>query len=257
MIFEFPQDLVLPSQQLGAKIIALAVVHERLFFGGSIILQLFQGQPIFACKAERKSVRPRGPYIAAGCDRQYRPTHGESRSGRHAQAILQCRDGPACRSIPDRKSLPDMGRMLDFVSECNCEILKGNPAFPVCGGQKLVGPEPELARPLRRPLTAPRATGRSSSVDRRPTPRSRPCIPRESPAASPAGRSMPLRGCRHRRRHCPNLSIGRWLNPYPSKVAHKEVAFVTNATCGIRPRILTRRVQPSRAKGTAYVFTNG
>src|SRR6266481_5111258 len=43
----FPEDLVLPRQQLGAKIIALAVVHERLFFGGSIILQLFQGQPIY------------------------------------------------------------------------------------------------------------------------------------------------------------------------------------------------------------------
>src|SRR4029079_15217742 len=68
----FPQDLVLPRQLLGAKIIALAVVHERLFFGGSIVLQLFQGQPIFTCKARRKIVRPRGPYIAAGCDRQYR-----------------------------------------------------------------------------------------------------------------------------------------------------------------------------------------
>src|SRR3954454_19570275 len=42
----FLEDFVLPRQQLGAKIIALAVVHERLFFGGSIILQLFQGQPI-------------------------------------------------------------------------------------------------------------------------------------------------------------------------------------------------------------------
>ena len=47
--FRFPQDFVLPRQQLGAKIIALAVVHERLVFGGSIILQLFQGQPI--CRA--------------------------------------------------------------------------------------------------------------------------------------------------------------------------------------------------------------
>jgi len=44
----FPQNLVLPRQQLGAKIVALAIVHERLFFGGSIILQLFQGQPIYA-----------------------------------------------------------------------------------------------------------------------------------------------------------------------------------------------------------------
>src|SRR3954449_6394522 len=29
------ENLFLPRQQLGAKIIALAVVHERLFFGGS------------------------------------------------------------------------------------------------------------------------------------------------------------------------------------------------------------------------------
>src|SRR5438045_7421205 len=41
-----------------------------------------------------------------------------------------------------------MGRTLDFVGERNCEILKGNPAFPVGGGQKPVGPEPELARLL-------------------------------------------------------------------------------------------------------------
>src|SRR5207248_7075656 len=67
----FPQDLVLPGQKLGAKIIALPVVHERLFFGGSIILQLFQGQPIFICKANER-FRSRAPYIAAPCDRQYR-----------------------------------------------------------------------------------------------------------------------------------------------------------------------------------------
>src|SRR3954465_13313187 len=70
----FPQDFVLPRQQLRAKVIALAVVHERLFFGGSIILQLFQGQPIFTGKAGRRSIRPRAPYIAAGCDRQYGPS---------------------------------------------------------------------------------------------------------------------------------------------------------------------------------------
>src|SRR6266851_2219008 len=69
----FPEDLVLPRQQLGAKVIALALVHERLFFGGSIILQLFQGQPNFTCKAGPKRVGPRAPYIAASCDRQYRP----------------------------------------------------------------------------------------------------------------------------------------------------------------------------------------
>ena len=41
-----------------------------------------------------------------------------------------------------------MGRTLDFVGECNCEVLEGNPAFAVGSGQKLVGPEPELARPF-------------------------------------------------------------------------------------------------------------
>src|SRR5665213_477700 len=51
----FPQDLVLPRQQLGAKIIALAVVHERLFFGGSIVFQLFQGLPIYRAKRSKKS----------------------------------------------------------------------------------------------------------------------------------------------------------------------------------------------------------
>src|SRR6266567_1785022 len=61
----FAQDLVLPCQQLGAKVIALAIVHERLFFGGSVVLQLFQGQPIFTCKAGPKRVGPRAPYIAA------------------------------------------------------------------------------------------------------------------------------------------------------------------------------------------------
>src|SRR5258707_11967402 len=83
----FPQDLVLPRQQLRAKVIALAVVHERLFFGRSIVLQLFQGQPIFTCKAGRKSIRPRGPYIAAGCDRQNRPSPKGARPPSLAQAI--------------------------------------------------------------------------------------------------------------------------------------------------------------------------
>src|SRR2546421_8430389 len=89
----FLQNLVLPRQQLGAKIIALAVVHERLFFGGSIILQLFQGQPIFTCKAGRKIVRPRGPYIAAGCDRQYRPSPWGHLPQGLAQAKLSGRPG--------------------------------------------------------------------------------------------------------------------------------------------------------------------
>src|SRR5258705_11505772 len=90
----FPQDLVLPRQQLGAKIIALAVVHERLFFGGSIILQLFQCQPIFTCKAGRKSIRPRAPYIAAGCDRQYRAASLGARPQGLAQAKLSGPAGP-------------------------------------------------------------------------------------------------------------------------------------------------------------------
>src|ERR1700730_15170945 len=57
-----PEYLVLPRQQLGAKIIALAVVHERLFFGGSIIFQLFQGQPNFTCKADGKARSARALY---------------------------------------------------------------------------------------------------------------------------------------------------------------------------------------------------
>jgi len=41
-----------------------------------------------------------------------------------------------------------MGRTLDFVAEGDRKILKGNPAFAVRAGQKLVGPEAELAGPL-------------------------------------------------------------------------------------------------------------
>src|SRR5229473_7481913 len=73
----FAQDLVLPRQQLGAKIIALAVVHERLFFGGSIVLQLFQVQPVYDARRPKR-VGPRAPYIAASCDRQYRPGAGNA-----------------------------------------------------------------------------------------------------------------------------------------------------------------------------------
>src|SRR5262252_8234751 len=77
--FRLPQNLVLPRQQLGAEIIALPVVHERLFFGRPVVLQLFQGQPIFVFAGASPlgpqaagKVRSRGPYIAAPCDRQYR-----------------------------------------------------------------------------------------------------------------------------------------------------------------------------------------
>src|ERR1700731_3172115 len=67
----FPQDLVLPGQELGAEIIALALVHERLFFGRSIVLQLFQGQPIFhlRCRAlaapRKEEVPSRGALYSA------------------------------------------------------------------------------------------------------------------------------------------------------------------------------------------------
>ena len=43
------KDLVLPGQKLGPEVILLPVIHERLFFGRPVILQLFQGQPI--CRA--------------------------------------------------------------------------------------------------------------------------------------------------------------------------------------------------------------
>jgi len=59
----FPKDLILPGEKLGAKIIALPLVHERLFFGGSIVLQLFQGQPIFhlRCRAVAAPCEEEGP----------------------------------------------------------------------------------------------------------------------------------------------------------------------------------------------------
>src|SRR5713226_2521276 len=95
----FAQDLVLPRQELGTKIIALAIVHERLFFGGSIAFQLFQVQPV--CDARRSEKRrPRAPYIAVCCDRQYRLQPGNAtprrfpgrnpwRSPKEAQRIAQ------------------------------------------------------------------------------------------------------------------------------------------------------------------------
>src|ERR1700686_133474 len=101
----FPQDFVLPRQKLCAKIIALAVVHERLFFGGSIILQLFQGQPIFTYKAAGKKDRPRAPYIAAGCDRQYRPVRNKGRLAKPCtgKTIRPYLEGPA-RSVANRET---------------------------------------------------------------------------------------------------------------------------------------------------------
>jgi hypothetical protein len=61
----FPEDLVLPGQQLGAEIIALPVVHERLFFGRSIVLQLFQGQPTLTSEAAGKGLTARALYSDA------------------------------------------------------------------------------------------------------------------------------------------------------------------------------------------------
>ena len=154
----FAEDLVLPRQKLGAKIFALALVHERLFFGRSIVLQLFQGQPIFHLWAPRLAApadgkfRPRAPYIAAPCDRQYRPPRKPDRPQGLAQAKLSgvpYGAGPA-PLVADRETLADMGRTLDFVGQGDREILKGDPAFSVRGGQKLVGSEPELGRPLAR-----------------------------------------------------------------------------------------------------------
>src|SRR3954471_11069597 len=51
-------------------------------------------------------------------------------------------------SVTHRKTASNMGRTLDFVGKRNGKILKRNPAFAVGGGQKLVGPEAELAGPL-------------------------------------------------------------------------------------------------------------
>ena len=101
-----------------------------------------------------------------------------------------------------------MGRALDLVGECNCEVLEGNPAFAVRSGQKLVGPEAELAGPLAgHEQGRGRQEGpvqfllRPGAGRGRPRPsRPRPCMPRESPGWSPAGRREPPRGCRRRRR---------------------------------------------------------
>src|SRR5262249_18337081 len=75
----FLEDLVLPAGQLQAKIFALTLVPERLFFGRSAVLQLFQGQPIsthwrriFAVAGGRNRFPARAPYIATPRDRQYR-----------------------------------------------------------------------------------------------------------------------------------------------------------------------------------------
>jgi hypothetical protein len=74
-----------------------------------------------------------------------------------------------------------MGRALDLVGHRNREILEGNPAFSVFGGQKLVGPEPELADPL---ASTNRAEG-----DRKVLRRSRKAPPFSASALYRAGKS--------------------------------------------------------------------
>src|SRR3954447_7804293 len=70
------EDLILPGEELQTEVLLLPVVHERLFFGRSVVFQLFQGRPI--CLSN-DSHTERGPlsraYIATPCDRQYFPAH--------------------------------------------------------------------------------------------------------------------------------------------------------------------------------------
>src|SRR5215469_10577953 len=152
----FLEDLVLPVQELDAKIFALTLIHERLFFGRSVVLQLFQGQPIcthwrraFAAASGWNGSPARAPYIAAPCDRQYRSTRKGDPGQSLAQAGLSILSGGGSTpSIADREPGLGVRRALDLIGECNCEILEGNPAFAAGIGQKLVGAEPELAGPL-------------------------------------------------------------------------------------------------------------
>jgi hypothetical protein len=50
-------------------------------------------------------------------------------------------------SIADGEALPDVGRILELVDWGDCVVLPGDTAALV-GGQKLILPEPEPARPL-------------------------------------------------------------------------------------------------------------
>src|SRR5206468_7672422 len=93
------------------------------------------------------------------CHAQYDPSAKADRPQGLTQASLSVSAGggfegpvvaPQTASIANRKTLPYMGRALDLVGECNCEILKADPAFAVRGGQELVGSEPELAGPTPR-----------------------------------------------------------------------------------------------------------
>jgi hypothetical protein len=47
-VLGFLQDLVLPGEQLGAEVLALSVIHKRLFFGRPVAVQaklVFFGRP--------------------------------------------------------------------------------------------------------------------------------------------------------------------------------------------------------------------
>src|SRR4029450_6347964 len=115
------QNLVFPGQKLGPEIILLPVVHERLFFGRPVVLQLFQGQPI--CVGERQGSVRGPPYIAPPCRTQYDPGPKPARPQGLAQASLSSPAGdgwkgpvtaPLGASIADCEALPDMGRPLDL-----------------------------------------------------------------------------------------------------------------------------------------------
>src|SRR3954447_25841558 len=56
------EDLILPGEELQAEVLLLPIVHERLFFGRSVVFQLFQGRPIFLSDDSRTE---RGPLSGA------------------------------------------------------------------------------------------------------------------------------------------------------------------------------------------------
>src|SRR3954452_7944489 len=56
------EDLILPGEELHTEVLLLPVVHERLFFGRSVVFQLFHGRPI--CLSN-DSYAERGPLSGA------------------------------------------------------------------------------------------------------------------------------------------------------------------------------------------------
>src|SRR5262249_31623219 len=103
--FRLAEDLVLPGQELGAEIVALPLVHERLFFSRPVVLQLFQRQPC-PCQAEGTGPLRAAPYIATSCDRQYLQPGNAAYPQGLAQANLSAlpRGHPGA-SIADRETL--------------------------------------------------------------------------------------------------------------------------------------------------------